>query len=93
MEENLIQINGGIMINIDVSVENVMYVKNIMFRILLHIAVNMENIQQVLWMIQQLRVMKLQSHTTKKQKLFQKKLIKRKQPSKQEYSIFYSYFY
>ena len=44
MEENLIQINGGIMINIDVSVENVMYVKNILFRILLHIAVNMENI-------------------------------------------------
>ena len=88
MEENLIQINGGIMINIDVSVENVMYVKNIMFRILLHIAVNMENIQQVLWMFQQLRVMKLKSHMTKKQKLSQKNLIKRKQPSKHKYSIF-----
>ena len=88
MEENLIQINGGIMINIDVSVENVMYVKNIMFRILFHIAVNMENIQQVLWMFQQLRVMKLKSHTTKKQKLSQKNLIKRKQPSKHKYSIF-----
>ena len=44
MEENLIQINGGIMINVDVSVENVMYVKKIMFRILLHVVVNMENI-------------------------------------------------
>ena len=44
MEENLIQIYGGIRINVDVSAENVMYVKNIMFRILLHIAVNMENI-------------------------------------------------
>ena len=44
MEENLIQIYGGIRINVDVSIENVMYVKNIMFRILLHIAVNMENI-------------------------------------------------
>ena len=44
MEENLIQIYGGIRINVDVSVENVMYVKNIMFRILLQIAVNMENI-------------------------------------------------
>ena len=44
MEENLIQIYGGIRINVDVSVEDVMYVKNIMFRILLQIAVNMENI-------------------------------------------------
>ena len=29
-----------------------------------------EDIQKVLWMIQQLRVMKLQSHTMKKQKVF-----------------------
>ena len=27
MEENVIQINGGIMINVDVSVKNVIYVK------------------------------------------------------------------
>ena len=27
MEENVIQINGGIMINVDVSVKNVMYMK------------------------------------------------------------------
>ena len=39
MEENVIQINGGIMINVDVSVKNVMYVKEIMFRIMLHIIV------------------------------------------------------
>ena len=44
MEENVIQINGGIMINIDVSVKSVMYVKKIMFGILLHVVVKMENI-------------------------------------------------
>ena len=44
MEENVIQINGGIMINVDVSVKNVMYVKKIMLEILLHLIVKMENI-------------------------------------------------
>ena len=38
MEENVIQINGGITINVDVSV------KKIMFGILLHETVKMENI-------------------------------------------------
>ena len=70
MEENVIQINGGIMINVAVSVKNIMYVKKITFGILPHVAVKMDNIQQVLWMIQQLHVMKLYSHATKKQKLF-----------------------
>ena len=44
METNVIQINGGIMINVDVSVKSVMYVKNIMFGILLHVIVKIENI-------------------------------------------------
>ena len=44
MEENVTQINGGITINVDVSVENVIYVKNIIFGILLHVIVKMENI-------------------------------------------------
>ena len=44
MEENVIQVNGGANINVDVSVKNVMYVKMIMFGILLHVAVKMENI-------------------------------------------------
>ena len=44
MEKNVIQINGEIMINVDVSVNNVMYVKKIMFGILLHVVVKMENI-------------------------------------------------
>ena len=44
MQEIGIQINGGIMINVNVSIKTVMYVKNIMFGILLHIIVKMENI-------------------------------------------------
>ena len=39
MEENVIQINGGIMINADVSVKKVMYMKKIMSEILLHVIV------------------------------------------------------
>ena len=44
MEESVIQINGGITINVDVSVKKVMYVKKIMFGILLHVIIKMENI-------------------------------------------------
>ena len=44
MEENVIQINGGIIINVDVSVKNVMSVKKILLGILLHVVVKMENI-------------------------------------------------
>ena len=44
MEENVIQINGGITINVDLSVKNVIYVNKIMFGILLHVVVKMENI-------------------------------------------------
>ena len=59
MEENVIQINGGIMTNVDTSVKNIMYVKKIILGILLHVIVKMENIYQVTWMIEQLFVMKL----------------------------------
>ena len=44
MKENVIQINGGIIINVDVSVDNIIYVKNIIFGILIHVFVKMENI-------------------------------------------------
>ena len=44
MEENVIQVSGGIMIIVNVSVKNVMYVKTIMTRILLYVLVKMENI-------------------------------------------------
>ena len=51
MEVNLIQINGVIKINVDVSVKNVVYVKIIILGILLHVVVKMEDIYQVLWII------------------------------------------
>ena len=48
MEENVIQINGGIMIKMDARIKNVMYMKKTIFGILLHVVVKMENIWQVL---------------------------------------------
>ena len=44
MEKNVILISGGKTINIDVSVTNVMYVKKIIFGILLHAVVKVDNI-------------------------------------------------
>ena len=44
MEENVFQINGGIMINVDVSKKNTMYLKKITFGRLLHLVAKMENI-------------------------------------------------
>ena len=44
MEENVIQINDRITINAHVSVKNVLYVRKIMFGILLHVVVKMGNI-------------------------------------------------
>ena len=44
MEEYVVEINGVIMINVDVSVKNIIYVKKITFGILLHVVVKLENI-------------------------------------------------
>ena len=44
MEENVIQINGGITINVDKSVKIIIYVKKIIFGILLHVVAKMINI-------------------------------------------------
>ena len=52
MGKNVIRINHGITINVDVSVKNVKYVKKIIFGILIHAVGKIENIYQVLWMIQ-----------------------------------------
>ena len=41
MEQNVIQINGGITIHVGVSVKNVIYVKKIMLGILVHVIVKM----------------------------------------------------
>ena len=42
--KNVIQINSGIMINVDVSVKNIIYLKKIMFGVLQHVFLKMENI-------------------------------------------------
>ena len=44
MEENVIQINGGITINVDVKAKNVMYGRKNIFGIILHVVANMEDI-------------------------------------------------
>ena len=41
---NVIQVKGGIMINVNKSAKNIIYVKKIMFGILLHIVAKMANI-------------------------------------------------
>ena len=58
MVENVIKINDGITVNVDISVKNI-YAKTFIFGILLHVVAKKENIQQVLWMIQQLSLMKV----------------------------------
>ena len=59
MEKNGSQVNGGTALIVNVSVKKFMYVKKIMFGILLHAIVKMENIKHVLLMIQRLSVIKL----------------------------------
>ena len=60
MVENVIPINGGITINVDVSVKNITNVKKIKFVILPHVVVRMEDISwKVLLTTQQLLIMKL----------------------------------
>ena len=44
MVENIIQIKKGAMINIDVSLKNIIYVKKIIFGILLHVVAKMVSI-------------------------------------------------
>ena len=47
MKENVIQIQNCITINFDVSVKNIIYMKKIMFGILLHVLVKIENIDNL----------------------------------------------
>ena len=90
MDENVFEINGGITINVDVSVKNIIHVKNIIFGILLRVVVKMVNVQQVLLTIQGLYLMKL---LKKKQKQLQKILMKKMQSVKRKISVFYLSFY
>ena len=43
MEKNVIKVNGRTMIKVNVSVKKIMYMKKIMFGILLNVFVKMEN--------------------------------------------------
>ena len=43
LKQDIIHINGGIMINVNMSVKSIIYVKKIVFGILLHAIVKMEN--------------------------------------------------
>ena len=43
---NVIQVNGGITMNTDVSVKKIIYVEKTMFEILLHVIVKMGNISK-----------------------------------------------
>ena len=44
MEQNVIQIKSGIMINLDVNLKTIIYVKKIIFGILLHVLAKTEKI-------------------------------------------------
>ena len=44
LEENIIQTNDGIMINVDLSVKNIMYVKNTIFGTPVQVVVKIKNI-------------------------------------------------
>ena len=59
MVENVIHIKSGVMINVDVGVKNIVYVKKIISGILLNVVAQNVNISQILYMIPWLRVMKL----------------------------------
>ena len=43
IEENVIQIKNEIIIDVDTSSKNIIYVKKVLFGILLHVVVKMEN--------------------------------------------------
>ena len=59
MKQNVIQIIGRIMINVDVNVKGIIYVMKLLLETLVHVFEKTEYIYQVLWIIQWLRVMKL----------------------------------
>ena len=46
--KNVSQINGGITIIVDASVKNIIYVKKIMFGIVLNVILKMENIASIM---------------------------------------------
>ena len=59
VEENIIQVKSGKTMNVDVNIKTIIYVKNTIFGILIHVVVKIESFYQVLSMIHWLHVMKL----------------------------------
>ena len=93
MEENLIQINGGLITNVDVSVKKRMYVKMIMFGILLHVAVKMEKYLASIMDDSAMTCDEIIESNAEETKTIPTSLMKRKQPIKRKISIFYLHFY
>ena len=89
MEENVIQINGGISTNVDVSVKNVTYSKKIIFGILLPIAVKMENSQHI-GITDDSAILCDEIIESYNEEII---LIKRNKSAKCKISIFYLHFY
>ena len=89
MEENVIQINGGISTNVDVSVKNVTYSKKIIFGNLLHIAVKMENSQHI-GITDDSAILCDEIIESYNEEII---LIKRNKSAKCKISIFYLHFY
>ena len=51
MEENIIQVKSGKTMNVDVNMKTIIYMKNTIFGILIHVVVKIESFYQVLSMI------------------------------------------
>ena len=79
-------IQFNVTINVAASLKSLIYVKENMFRILIHVFLIMENIQQMLWIIKQFCTMKLQK------KQLQPLLMTRKQPGKRKIPIVHLHF-
>ena len=73
MEESEIQIKIRIIVNVKASVRNIIYVRKIMFGILLHLVVKMVNILQILLTILSLRVMGLKRKQKQSQQILMRK--------------------
>ena len=86
MVKSVIQINGAIPVNIDVSVKDVMYVKKIIFGILLHEVVKIYMDDSPITSDEVI------DSCNKETKTISKNLVKRKQQVKRKNSVFYLHF-
>ena len=78
MEKNVIQINGGITIHVDMSVKKFMYVKKFMFGILVNVFVKMEKKLASIMDDSTIICDEVMKSYEEEKKLFQQILMKRK---------------